>query len=389
MTLHIPTMLVVSVFIFCLMGLLTLHAWSRETRERSLAYLGIMMLLASVGVLLFSLRGENADFIRVVVGNIILLQSAAMSWTSMRVFARRPASLVGILAGSSLWLVLCFIPAFRDSLALRVSIYSILAAGYGGLTLREFWRSRKELEVAYMPALILTLGHTLFYCIRVFNEEGSALNQALSGTNLGIQFFSVMLFESMLYVIGIGYVTLAMVKERVELRLKAAAYSDPLTGIGNRRSFMLHGQQLLLDCQRRGAPAALLLCDLDHFKRLNDSFGHAMGDQALIAFGQITADTLHKENVFGRIGGEEFACVLRDTDASGALEVAERIRAGFSGLPLLELGLLSVSIGIATTQESGYELSHLLSVADGALYGAKGNGRNQVRLASLVSAAGL
>jgi len=186
----------------------------------------------------------------------------------------------------------------------------------------------------------------------------------------------------MVYVVGIGYVTLAMVKERAERQLKAAAYSDPLTGIGNRRSFMLRSEELLTDCGRRGTAAALLLCDLDHFKRLNDTFGHAVGDQALIAFSRVTTQILRPADIFGRIGGEEFACVLGDSDEARALEVAERIRAAFSGLTLLEPGFLSVSIGLVTTGESGYELSRLLSVADEALYKAKGKGRNRVEVAA-------
>ncbi|WP_410923297.1 GGDEF domain-containing protein, partial [Pseudomonas aeruginosa] len=87
--------------------------------------------------------------------------------------------------------------------------------------------------------------------------------------------------------IGIAYVTLAMVKERAELRFKAAAFSDALTGVGNRRAFMLTGDKLLADSARRRQCVSLLLCDLDHFKRLNDTFGHPMGDQALIAFSRV------------------------------------------------------------------------------------------------------
>ncbi len=188
-----------------------------------------------------------------------------------------------------------------------------------------------------------------------------------------------MLFESMLYVIGIAYVTLAMVKERIELKFKAAALRDALTGIGNRRAFMLGAERALLDCQQRQVTVALLLCDLDHFKRLNDNFGHQTGDLALIAFSQVLAQQLRTHDVFARIGGEEFACLLADTDQASALSVAEGIRNGFARLTMLEPGLLSVSIGVVTSEEAGYELPRLLSQADQALYGAKGQGRNRVQ----------
>ncbi len=136
---------------------------------------------------------------------------------------------------------------------------------------------------------------------------------------------------------------------------------------------------MLADCKSRAEPAALLLCDLDHFKRLNDTYGHPAGDQALIAFSQIMVDNLRKQDVFGRIGGEEFACLLTASDEETAVLVAERIRKAFSQLSMPEPGLLSVSIGVVTTLESGYELSRLLSEADEALYGAKHRGRNRVQ----------
>lgn len=383
MVLHIPTLLVVSVFVFALMGLLTVHAWFRETRERPLAYLGCTMLLAALGVVLISLRGKGFDVVPIMLGNVVLLLSAAMNWTAMRVFAGRSPNVPGILAGAGIWLGLCLVPAFYEAMPARVSTYSMLAAGYGLLTILEFLRSRKSLEVAYLPALILTVLHTLFYCVRSVTDLGLSLDQALTGAGTGVPFFSFMLFESMLYVIGIAYVTLAMVKERAELRFKAAAFCDSLTGVGNRRAFMLHGEQRLKECQRRSQPAALLLCDLDHFKRLNDTFGHHLGDQALIAFGRVTADSLRHQDLFARIGGEEFACLLMDSDMQQAVLVAERIRQTFSQLTLLEPGLLSVSIGVVTTRESGYDLVRLLSQADEVLYVAKGMGRNRVQAVTL------
>ncbi|QXI27884.1 GGDEF domain-containing protein [Pseudomonas vanderleydeniana] len=388
MTLHIPTLLIVSVFIFCVMGLLTLHAWSRETRERPLAYLGSMMLLVSLGMLLVSLRGLGVDFVPVVLGNIALLLGAAMNWTAMRVLAGRAPWLPGILAGVVTWLILCLVPAFMESLSARVTAYSLLTVAYGSATVLEFWRSQRSLEVSYLPAFLLTLLHTVFYCIRAVYDTGLGQDQALAGAGKGTSFFSFMLFEAMVYVIGIAYMTLAMVKERAELRFKAAAYSDALTGIGNRRAFMSRSEQLLESCKRRGTVVALLLCDLDHFKRLNDTFGHAVGDQALIAFSRVMSRTLHKLDVFGRIGGEEFACLL-ESDEAAAVDVAERIRLEFAALPLLEPGLLSVSIGVVTTRENGHDLSRLLSLADEALYGAKGKGRNRVEVAPGSAAAWL
>jgi len=379
MMLHIPTLLIVAVFVFCLMGLLTVHAWSRG-REPTLGYLGIMLLLASLGTGLIVVRGIGMDFVALIIGNVVLLLSAAMNWTAMRAFVQRKPSVPGIFAGCGLWLLMCLVPQFYGSLSARVTLYSLLAASYGVLSAMELWRKRDSLEVAYVPALVLTLWHTTFYGVRAFIDPGLPIKSAQASGGEGVPFFSFMLFESMLYAIGIAYVTLAMVKERAELRFKAAAFSDALTGVGNRRAFMLKGEKLLADGARRQQSVALLLCDLDHFKRLNDNFGHPMGDQALIAFSQVTQATLRKGDVFARIGGEEFACLLVDSDEAGAFEVAERIRQAFASLDLLAPGFLSVSIGIITTDKAGHELSHLLSQADQALYLAKAQGRNRVHV---------
>lgn len=378
--LHIPTLLMVAVFVFCLMGLLTVHAW-RRVREPTLGYLGVMLLLASLGTALIVVRGVGMDFVALILGNVVLLLSAAMNWTAMRLFVQGKPHWPGILAGPALWLLMCLIPQFYGSMSSRVSLYSLLAAGYGVLSALELWRHRQHLEVAYLPAMGLMVFHTTFYCVRAVIDPGMPIRHENAQMGEGVPFFSFMLFESMLYAIGIAYVTLAMVKERAELKFKAAAFSDVLTGIGNRRAFMLHGEQLLADSRQRGQTTALLLCDLDYFKRLNDSFGHPMGDQALIAFSQLTATLLRKHDLFARIGGEEFACLLQGTDEQGAIQVAERIRQGFASLDLLAPGFLSVSIGIVTTTPACHDLSRLLSQADQALYRAKDQGRNRVQTA--------
>ncbi|MFK8328425.1 GGDEF domain-containing protein [Pseudomonas sp. BJa5] len=388
MLLSIPTLLLVAIFILGLMGLLTLHAWSRGTREQTLGHLACMLLLAALGVALVSVRGIAPAFVALVLSNMVLLLSAAMNWTAMRVFAGRTPHLPGIVAGALFWLVWSLFPGFHDDLGVRVTVYSLLAAGYGGLSTFELWRNRRRLEAAYLPALALTMAHTVFYAVRTFTDHGVSFEQAISASGNGTGFFAFMLFESMLYAIGIAYVTLAMVRERAELKFKAAAYSDPLTGIGNRRAFLSRGEALLAGCARRGEPVALLLCDLDHFKRLNDAHGHQTGDRALIAFSQVASQNIRQEDVLGRIGGEEFACLLSSTDAQAAKQVAQRICAGFHGLPLLAPGQLSVSIGIVDSATCGHDLSRLLSLADHALYAAKDQGRNRVQLYAPLSPPG-
>ena len=376
---HIPTLLLVAVYIFGLMGLLTLHAWRHGRREPTLGYLGSMLLLAALATVLISMRVLDSQVVPLVIGNMVLQLSGAMGWTAMRVFAGRQPHVPGIFAGAVLWLLLCLNPAFYESLTVRVALSSLLSAFYAGLAALELWRSRNSLEVAYMPALLLTLFHAAFYCVRIVVDQGLPLEQALSGSGQGTRFFSVLVFESLLYVIGISFVTLAMVKERAELKFRAAAYCDPLTGVGNRRAFMSTGGYLLASCEHGKEPAALLLCDLDHFKRLNDNFGHATGDEALVAFSRIAVSSMRKQDVFGRIGGEEFACLLAAADDEAAAQVAERIRREFADLPFQEPGMLSVSIGISTTQEAGYDLFRLLSLADEALYAAKDKGRNRIQ----------
>lgn len=105
MLLSISTLLLVAIFIFALMGLLTLHAWSRGTREQTLGYLGSMLLLAACGVSLISLRGMVPDFVALVLGNVVLMLAAALNWTAMRVFGGRAPHLPSIFAGAVFWLL--------------------------------------------------------------------------------------------------------------------------------------------------------------------------------------------------------------------------------------------------------------------------------------------
>ncbi len=158
----------------------------------------------------------------------------------------------------------------------------------------------------------------------------------------------------------------------------ALARTDALTGLNNRRAFFERGEQLARYCERHGTPFSLLLMDVDHFKAINDSCGHAAGDAALGAVGELLRQQFRRADVCGRIGGEEFAVLLPDTAQTDALALAEKLRQAIAAVavPFGERELsLTASIGVAA---GNYDLDALLSQADAAMYRAKAAGRNRV-----------
>src|SRR5262245_57295889 len=121
-----------------------------------------------------------------------------------------------------------------------------------------------------------------------------------------------------------------MAKERTELRHRTAAMVDPLTGVANRRSFLQDASLIAKRHIGNPRPTAVLLIDLDHFKSINDRFGHAVGDSVLAIFAQAARKSMRGSDLIGRMGGEEFAAILLETSRDKASEVAERIRTSFA-----------------------------------------------------------
>lgn len=171
-------------------------------------------------------------------------------------------------------------------------------------------------------------------------------------------------------------------RKKAEQELARLAQTDPLTGLSNRRHFMALAEQELARMHRYGGPLSVFMMDIDLFKSVNDTYGHQTGDLVLQRVGALFLDALRDVDCIGRIGGEEFAVVLPQTDGPRGLEVAERLRATVaateiplaSGLPLR----LTLSIGVATVVDGGANIDTVLGQADSALYEAKGSGRNRV-----------
>lgn len=161
------------------------------------------------------------------------------------------------------------------------------------------------------------------------------------------------------------------------------ALTDELTQIANRRSFVASVKSEIKRCSRQNSPVALLLLDIDHFKRINDTYGHHAGDEVLRQLAQLIKTTLREYDTFGRIGGEEFGIFLAETEQKTAFDVAERLRQLIADtlLPVENQQLqITLSIGIALAErESSFE--QLYADADDALYEAKRSGRNKTVIA--------
>ncbi|MEM1262741.1 MAG: diguanylate cyclase [Pseudomonadota bacterium] len=171
--------------------------------------------------------------------------------------------------------------------------------------------------------------------------------------------------------------------EAVKKQLEIQALTDTLTGLANRRAFQNFAESQFAVLQRHGVASCLVLIDIDHFKRINDHYGHAAGDDVIVALADLLGSSVRSgTDIAARIGGEEFACLLGHTDLDQTLEFAERLRLAVANLELRhgkETMACTVSIGVAALTEDLPDIEAALQAADEALYDAKRSGRNQVR----------
>ena len=181
-------------------------------------------------------------------------------------------------------------------------------------------------------------------------------------------------FISSLFVLMLSY--------KLNRNLESIATIDSLTGVLNRRGLEDAAVKMQDICKRINLSMAVLLIDIDYFKKVNDTYGHLVGDDVLRHIAKTISGILRSSDVLGRYGGEEFCAFLPNTTEGDALGLAERIRIGIEASPI-NLGLnvnlkTTVSIGVADSVRAGYDFKGLLATADSAMYGAKNGGRNRV-----------
>lgn len=381
MMFDLRTLLMAEVLIYLVFGLMQAMMWWLRRSEHAFLFWGIGNLCAAASSLLLGLRGIAPDALSITLANGLVILAIGLMWAGQRRFAAQTVRWNLVVAVPlALMLSFTFHAPIADSIVARtVTVYACLLM-FCALGVFDLARAQRREPLGMRR---VALGALSVICVMlvagIWALSGSAEPAAdFLAPNLP-RFLSLLVLFIGILVWDLAL--LLMANERLENRLVVIAQIDPLTGILNRAGFRMEAERQLQRCMGNGAPAAVLLLDLDHFKKVNDTHGHDGGDRLLRRFVKSTRQTLCSDDVLARYGGEEFCALMPGATLAAAAETAERIRVQFERVRV-DAGKAAfgttVSIGVAEIALPDETLDAAIARADRALYQAKHQGRNRV-----------
>ncbi|PNI05607.1 diguanylate cyclase [Vibrio diazotrophicus] len=375
MTIHIPTIFLI---IIATAGTLTLSVGSvtRAKEHKELLLWTIGLALHTLVYVLFFLRGQAPEFISVLVANTALSASYSFFTAAIGEFLHRQIFKV-VLVGPPLVLAIIF-SFLMDDISARIIVSGLVFSSQCAWVL-SFLMNRKRivsgrgkyLVVAGLTVIIVVLSARILSVMIKPNDISSMLHQTpIQVATFFGAFMSLILMSN-------GFVL--MIKERADEHILQMAMKDRLTGVWNRVRLEEEAPQEIARLERYGHPTSLLMVDLDHFKQVNDQYGHATGDLVLKEFCAVVQSCIRTTDILARWGGEEFVVLLPNSGFVNAAPLAERIRAAVEKHEFPYGLRVTASIGLAICQPSD-SWSSWLDRADQALYRAKSTGRNRVEV---------
>ncbi len=377
MSLDTPTLYIVATMVAAMLGAMLL-LFGKQENIRALKWWGSAYLLGAASVGIWTVTSGTLDEVLSLALNAVGFIACGMVWNASRVFHGRKPNLPGLVLGAIAWIAAAMTLAPPASM-MRVTIGAGIVAFYAALTATELWTERRRPLQRRWPLIVVPVMHGFVLMLPILLGSLLDPHDGKFATSVWVTGFSV---ELVLYAIGTVFVIFILVSERAVIAHKNAASTDPLTGMFNRRGFAEASSRLIDREAHAGRPVTALIFDIDHFKSINDRFGHAAGDEVLKLFAVVVINTLRLSDLSGRVGGEEFAALLPCSLEDGVI-AAERVRTAFANSGIeVETGPVdtTVSIGVAGGP-AGTELEVLLAAADTALYQAKRTGRNRVEAA--------
>jgi diguanylate cyclase (GGDEF)-like protein len=380
--LDIPTLSFVAVCIAALLGLLLIFAWLQQRNVRALAWWGSAYLIGASSIALWAAPALVYEMPR-EIPQAMTFVACGMIWNGVRLFHGRPLTPTAAFAGAILWVILCQLPSMPPDSNERIALGAIVVATYTFFIAYELRRERRKSLYSRTAAIVVPCVHAAIFLIPL-------AMQAFLPAAYAASWLTVFALETMLYAIGTAFIVLLMVKDNDVDIYRSAASTDHLTGLLNRRAFLETAHMLCARQANRGLPVTMMVMDLDHFKSINDRFGHAVGDEVLRVFANVARSSMRGSDLIGRIGGEEFAVIVAEP-MEFAERIAERLRASFemAGITIAEKTIgATVSMGAATSYEPVVDIAPLIARADEALYQAKRDGRNRLHKAEDIVAGG-
>src|SRR5579863_3412636 len=377
MSLDTSTLYTVAALIAALLGSMLLFFGFQE-KMAALKWWGSAYLVGAASVALWTLAAPLLGDMFALALNAVGFVTCGMVWNAARLFHGRKPIYPGLAIGALVWVATAMtLPP--NAMAMRMTIGASIVAVYAALTAAELWSERRRALQRRWPSVAVPVLHGFVLMLPILlgdllHPSDRAFDGSIWTTVFGI--------ELVLYAVGTVFLIFMLVSERAVTAHKTAASTDPLTGMFNRRGFSEACARVIERESLAGRPVTAMIFDIDHFKSINDRFGHPAGDEILKLFAAVVVNNLRISDLSGRVGGEEFAALLPCPLEEGVI-VAERVREAFatSGIVCDEGPVdTTVSIGVAGGP-AGTELEVLLAAADTALYQAKRGGRNRVEAA--------
>lgn len=361
-----------------ILGFVQLSAYATGRFERWPLWWGLSNLLIGLGLIGVGLRDVIPDIVSIPLANTVSWIGYLLVLFGVTGFAGRPARLPLYVLAVAAAAIPLFLWNEPDGFVRRVVLVSVLVMACDALLVREgllLWRREQLVAGAVLAALFAPT--VVLFALRAW--------LAVTG-RLGSELFPAEGADPWLAVTGTAFLLLRsgalllLAAERSRNMLVTLAQHDPLTGAMNRSGL----ERAMAGLAADAGGLTLLLIDIDHFKSLNDTYGHAAGDRILQLFAEAARSELRASDILARHGGDEFVIVLPHMSATEAVRVANRIRAAFAralsdwdGVPLQQPTL---SIGVAEGDAAGSQLETLLNHADEALYRSKRLGRDRVQV---------
>ncbi|MBI1649168.1 sensor domain-containing diguanylate cyclase [Hyphomicrobium sulfonivorans] len=386
MQLDLQTISIVSCAATFMIGAILLAIWWHDRNSALIGWWGLSQLVLGIGLGMAACGAAMKLPALVAFAQALIIMGTAIMWMAVREFNGRTfnALLVAAWPVAYVMIAALFVISFDQRLILTSATIAALLL----LTASEFARPGQDPSSSRWVAMLLLCFTAASYLIWL--PLTVSLPILATGGGETSAWFPAALLLAMLTRIALAFVILFIAQEQQERRQHTFARTDALTGLPNRRALFEAANRLRQAVRRKKTATAtsVMILDLDHFKRINDNYGHRVGDNVLQYFARTLVSTLDEDTIVGRLGGEEFAAILPNTPIEVAQAEAERVRVAFANSGAFIGGIpvgSTVSIGVASHIGTDYDLSALFHRADGALYAAKQAGRNRVECAGILS----